>query len=111
MKHSTEAYLDKGARVVIPCGWCFEIPPGFYGEVKSRSGAAKRGLVVVPGTIDSDYRGEVAILVEAHDDVTIKHGERIAQLVIQPVARCEVQVVEELGETVRGAGGFGSTGR
>jgi dUTP pyrophosphatase len=103
--------IDEGETMVIPCGWCFEIPPGFQGRVLSRSGTAKRGIVVVPGTIDSDYRGEVAMLVEARDHITIRHGERIAQLVVQPVARCEVQVVEELGETVRGAAGFGSTGR
>jgi dUTP pyrophosphatase len=105
-----------GARVAVPTGLILEIPDGWEGQVRPRSGLAIRhGLTVVnaPGTVDSDYRGEVKVLlinlgVEA---VTIERGDRVAQLVVVPVARAEFAAAIDLGETARGPGGFGSTGR
>jgi dUTP pyrophosphatase len=91
-----------------------EIPEGFEGQVRGRSGLAFRfGVVGYNGTIDSDYRGEIkALLFNFGDDpVTIRRGDRIAQLVISPVARVELERVEELSDSVRGENGFGSTGR
>jgi dUTP pyrophosphatase len=91
------------------------IPPGYEGQVRVRSGlATKHGVVVpnAPGTIDSDYRGElkVALLNLSRDPFEVTHGMRIAQLVIAPIVRAEFRIVEELGQTLRGSGGFGSTG-
>ena len=90
-----------------------EIPPGYEGQVRPRSSMGKRGLVAVLGTIDSGYRGEIGVVLHNHGRFSeeIKHDERIAQLVIVPVASCEVVECDELSETERGAGGFGSTGK
>jgi dUTP pyrophosphatase len=103
-------------RARIPTGLVFAIPPSFEGQVRPRSGLASRtGLTVLnaPGTVDSDYRGEVQVLVVNLSDaaVTIAPLERVAQLVIAPVARAELVVLAELDPTPRGAGGLGSTGR
>ncbi len=103
-------------RVRVPTGLAIAIPPSFEGQVRPRSGLAERtGLTVLnaPGTIDSDYRGEIAVLLVnlGAASVTIEPMERIAQLVIAPVARAELIAVEELESTARGAGGYGSTGR
>lgn len=100
---------------VFPTGWALAIPSGFEGQVRVRSGlATKHGIVVpnAPGTIDSDYRGElkVALLNLSRDAFEVTHGMRIAQLVISPVARAEFKMVDELSQTRRGTGGFGSTG-
>lgn len=108
--------LRPGERRMIPCGIAVAIPRGFEGQVRARSGLAKSfGLAVVnsPGTIDSDYRGEIgALLINLGDRAaTIRHGDRIAQLVISPVARMPIREVETLDETARGEGGFGSTGK
>lgn len=102
-------------RVVIPTGLIIEIPEGYEGQVRPRSGLAlKKGITVLnsPGTIDSDYRGEVKVILInlGNEEVVIERGDRIAQLVISPVQRVEVVEVEELTETIRGEGGFGSTG-
>jgi dUTP pyrophosphatase len=102
-------------RVMVPTGLVFAIPPSFEGQVRPRSGLAARvGLTVLnaPGTVDSDYRGEVQVLLVNLGDapVTIGPLERIAQLVIAPVARAELVLVEQIGATARGAGGLGSTG-
>jgi len=91
------------------------IPSGFEGQVRPRSGLALRhgiSMVNTPGTIDSDYRGEVAVVMInlGQSVVKLERGERIAQLVVCPVARADVRIVESLDETVRGEGGFGSTG-
>jgi len=107
--------LEPGRIAVIPCGFAVAIPPGFEGQVRPRSGLATRHGVTVPnapGTIDSDYRGEVkvALINLGSDPYTITQGQRIAQLVIAPVARAMMVEVEELEGTARGAGGFGSTG-
>lgn len=108
--------LAPGERRLVPTGLSFEIPPGHEGQVRPRSGLAVRhgvALVNAPGTVDSDYRGEVKVVLVnlGAEPVSFARGERIAQLVIAPVVRAEVVLVDELAETGRGEGGFGSTGR
>ena len=108
--------LNPGERAMIPTGLSFEIPLGYEIQSRPRSGwAAREGLTVLntPGTIDADYRGEVKIILInlGKEPVTVKDQDRIAQLVIAPVILGDFKLVEELGETERGAGGFGSTGR
>lgn len=108
--------LAPGARAMVPTGLSVAIPEGYEIQVRPRSGlAAKHGLTCLntPGTIDSDYRGEIKVILInlGAEDFTIQRGERIAQLVLAPVTRLGWQEVSELGETARGAGGFGSTGR
>lgn len=103
-------------RALVETGLSMMLPPQFEAQIRPRSGlAAKFGVTVLntPGTIDSDYRGEIkVILVNLGDtDFTIERGERIAQMVIAPVTQCVLTQVNELDETERGAGGFGSTGR
>ncbi len=107
--------LQPGRRGLIPTGLCVAIPAGYEGQVRPRSGLAlKRGLGVpnAPGTIDSDYRGEICVILINWSDEpqTIERGDRIAQLVIAPVAHAAIDVVAELDDTLRGSGGFGSTG-
>lgn len=102
-------------RTAVPTGLALEIPPGFEIQVRPRSGLSlKKGITVVnaPGTIDSDYRGELKVLLVnlSTERVKIEPGERIAQLVLQRVEQAEWQTSEVLSETQRGAGGFGSTG-
>jgi dUTP pyrophosphatase len=111
-----EAPLHLGSleRARVPSGFAIAIPRGYEGQVRPRSGAAwKHGLSIpnAPGTIDSDYRGEVAVLLVnlGTEPVTIVPGQRIAQLVICPVARAELVEVESLDDTARGPGGFGHT--
>lgn len=108
-----EIWLESMERVLIPTGLAVEIPEGFEGQVRPRSSVSLKGLHVALGTIDSDYRGEIKIVVmnlDAHTQV-IKQGDRIAQLVIAPVSRVIPVEVEKLSETTRGSSGFGSTGR
>lgn len=110
--------LAPGERVAIPTGLALEIPTGFEGQVRPRSGLARRAgitLVNTPGTIDSDYRGEVTVLLVnlGQEKQTIVPGDRIAQLVIAPAPQVELEEVPdtaELSATARGAGGFGHTG-
>ena len=107
--------LKPGARFAVPTGLAFALPEGFEGQVRPRSGlAAKQGVTCLntPGTIDADYRGEVKVILInlGEEDVHIRRGDRIAQLVIAPVVQGRWQEVESLEETARGAGGFGSTG-
>ncbi len=107
--------IGSGERVMIPTGLKMEIPAGYEGQVRTRSGlAATRGLVVLnsPGTIDADYRGEVKVILMnlGSEPLTINRGERVAQLVIAPVTRVAITEVEDVDETIRGSGGFGSTG-
>lgn len=102
-------------RFPVPTGLCLELPPGFEGQVRPRSGLAlKQGITCLntPGTIDADYRGEVKVILVnlSKDKVTVKRGDRIAQLVIAAVARASVIEAEELTGTARGSAGFGSTG-
>ncbi|MEQ9506715.1 MAG: dUTP diphosphatase [Hyphomonas sp.] len=108
--------LAPGARAMVPTGLSVAIPEGYEIQVRPRSGlAAKHGLTCLntPGTIDSDYRGEIKVILInlGSEAFTIQRGERIAQLVLAPVTQLGWQQVSELGETERGAGGFGSTGR
>lgn len=107
--------LTPGARALIPTGLHMAIDPGFEVQIRPRSGLAlKHGVTLVntPGTIDSDYRGPVGIILINHGDTvfTINHGDRIAQMVLAPAQQAEFEAVDSLGETERGAGGFGSTG-
>ena len=107
--------LAPGERTLVPTGLRLEIPPGFEGQVRPRSGLAlKRGLTVLnaPGTIDADYRGEVGVILInlSQEPQRLEPGERIAQLVFAPVARAELVEVECLTDSHRGTGGFGSTG-
>ncbi len=102
-------------RALIPTGFIFEIPEGYEGQVRPRSGLAiKKGITVLnsPGTVDSDYRGEVKVILInlGREEVVIERGERIAQMVIAPVSRAHLIEVEEVSATARGDGGFGSTG-
>lgn len=102
-------------RSVVGTGLFIELPIGYEAQVRPRSGlAAKKGITVLnaPGTIDADYRGEIGVILVnlSNEDFTIQNGERIAQLVIAKHDRAEWVAVEELSETVRGEGGFGSTG-
>jgi dUTP pyrophosphatase len=108
--------LSPGARVLIPTGLRLEIPSGYEGQVRPRSGLAlKQGLTVLnsPGTIDADYRGDVGVILVnlSEQDQRIEHGDRVAQLVFAPVIQAQWVEVETLGESDRGAGGFGSTGK
>jgi dUTP pyrophosphatase len=103
-------------RTAIPTGLAIKLPDGYEAQVRPRSGLARdHGITLVnsPGTIDSDYTGEIVVLVINHGDraVRIEPGQRIAQLVIAPVVQAELVEVSELPATARGAGGFGSTGR
>lgn len=107
--------LRPGAIVRVPTGWCVEIPPGFEGQIRARSSIAGKGIIVpnAPGTVDWDYRGEIQVLLMnlTRDDFDIDHGDRIAQLVICPVEKAKIEVVDVLTKTQRGSGGFGSTGK
>jgi dUTP pyrophosphatase len=109
--------LDPGARALVPTGVAIALPSGYAAFIHPRSGrAAKEGLSMVnaPGTIDAGYRGEIQVILINLDKVrpiNIKRGERIAQLIVQEVARAEFVEVEELPGTSRGEGGFGSTGK
>ena len=107
--------LAPGARHAVASGLALAIPAGFEVQVRPRSGLAlKHGITVpnTPGTIDSDYRGELKVILINHgsDPFEVRRGDRIAQLVLAPVTRATWLVAEELGETARGEGGFGSTG-
>jgi dUTP diphosphatase len=104
-----------GARAAIPTGLAFAIPPGFEGQVRPRSGLARKlGITLpnAPGTIDSDYRGEVLVLLLnlGSERYLVAPGDRIAQLVIAPIVIAELEEAATLDETVRGSGGFGHTG-
>jgi dUTP pyrophosphatase len=104
-----------GRRALVPTGLVFELPDGFEGQVRPRSGLAfKHGITCLntPGTIDSDYRGEVKVLLVnlGDDEFTVTRGMRIAQMVVAPVTRVTLEERHHSGSTARGAGGFGSTG-
>jgi len=111
-----DVVLAPGARALIPTGIAIAIPPGYEGQVRMRSGLAlKQGLTLLnaPGTIDSDYRGEVRVILAnlGSEPATLRRGDRIAQLVFAPVARARLERVAELPATERHDGGFGSTGK
>ena len=103
-------------REIVPTGLRVEIPPGFEMQIRPRSGLAmKYGITLpnTPGTIDSDYRGPLGVLLVnlGADPYVVKHGERVAQLIIAPVVQARFEMAEALSDTHRGSGGFGSTGR
>lgn len=105
-----------GSRLLVPTGLRMEIPFGFEVQIRPRSGLAyKHGISIpnAPGTIDSDYRGELGVLLINLGDDTfhIAHGDRIAQMIVAPVVQADFAIFDSLDETVRGAGGFGSTGK
>ena len=107
--------IPAGKYAMIPTGLFFEIPEGYEVQVRPRSGlAAKNGVTVLntPGTIDSDYRGEIKVILInlGEKDFVINSGDRIAQMVIAPVTQASFEITDKLSDTERGAGGFGSTG-
>ena len=116
------AYLDEaltlnpGERALVPTGMRMEIPPGYEGQVRPRSGLAlNQGLTVLnaPGTIDADYRGDVGVILinTSKTTQTLEPGDRIAQIIFAPVTRAQLVEVEELADSARSSGGFGSTGQ
>lgn len=112
----TPVVLAPAARVLVPTGLAIEIPPGFEAQLRPRSGLALRHGITLPnspGTIDSDYRGEVQVILAnlGSEPFTIQRGDRIAQMVIAPVAHVVLVETTALSESQRGAGGFGHTGR
>jgi len=112
----TNVTIAPGKRALVGTGLAIALPRGFEAQVRPRSGlAAKHGVTVLnaPGTIDEDYRGEIKVILINHGDepFVVKSGERIAQLVIAPVARVTLDEQSTLEDSVRGAGGFGHTGR
>lgn len=107
--------LAPGARAAIPTGFAIALPDGYEAQVRPRSGLAKNHGVTVlnaPGTVDCDYRGEIAVLLvnHGHETLEISRGMRIAQLIVAPVVQIMLEEIGELSETARGSGGFGSTG-
>lgn len=112
---SDDIVIPPGGRAIVPTGLRFEIPEGYEIQVRPRSGlAAKSGVTVLnaPGTVDSDYRGEVKVILAnlGSEDFVVRGGDRIAQLVLAPVTRARFVSSESIGKTGRGEGGFGSTG-
>jgi dUTP pyrophosphatase len=108
--------LAPGERAVVPTGFALEVPAGYEVQVRPRSGlAAKHGITCLnsPGTIDSDYRGPVGVVLVnlGHEPFVVRRGERIAQLIVAPIVQAEFREVQALAGTARGQGGFGSTGR
>ncbi|HSH70544.1 MAG TPA: dUTP diphosphatase [Deferrisomatales bacterium] len=110
-----DAEVRPGERVGVGTGMAIALPDGYEAQIRPRSGlAARHGVTLVntPGTIDADYRGEIRVLLINHGEeaFSVRRGDRIAQMVVAPVTRATWREVEALAETVRGAGGFGSTG-
>jgi dUTP pyrophosphatase len=116
------AFLDKPVllkpfeRKLIPTGLYVEIPHGFEAQIRPRSGLAlKKGITILntPGTIDSDYRGEIGVILInlSQEDFVVENGERICQMIVAPFTKVEWQLSDSLGETIRGEGGFGHTGK
>lgn len=108
--------LEPGMRALVPTGLRIEIPAGYEVQIRPRSGLAlKHGITLpnTPGTIDADYRGPLGVILmnAGQEPFAIRHGERIAQMVVAPVLQARFEQVESLSDTERGAGGFGSTGR
>ena len=110
-----ELTLLPGARALVPTGFAISLPEGYEAQVRPRSGLAIRSGVTclnTPGTIDADYRGQVQVVLAnlGSEPIVIRRGDRIAQLVVAPVSRAAFELVEDLPATLRGEGGFGSTG-
>ncbi|WP_120632453.1 dUTP diphosphatase [Ruegeria sp. EL01] len=116
LPNGTPIVLEPGQRALVPTGLRIEIPLGYEVQVRPRSGLAlKHGITLpnTPGTIDSDYRGPLGVILmnAGQERFEVTHGERIAQLVMAPVVQAAFELADALGDTERGAGGFGSTGR
>ncbi|MFW5726757.1 MAG: dUTP diphosphatase [bacterium] len=114
-KLDSEVSIGPLERTLVPTGLYMELPPGYEAQIRPRSGLAyKHGISVLnsPGTIDADYRGEIKVLLVnlSNETFTIRHGDRIAQMVVAAHAQVEWEETDVLGETKRGAGGYGSTG-
>ncbi len=112
---TNEIIMKPMERTIVPTGLFMEIPVGYEAQVRPRSGLAiKKGITVLntPGTIDADYRGEIMVILInlSNETFVVKHGERIAQMVIAAHEQAQWELVEDLSETKRGSGGFGSTG-
>ena len=112
---NTKIYIDPGKSVVIPTGLALSIPKGYEVQIRPRSGlAAKKNISVLntPGTIDADYRGEIKVILVnlGKDSFEVENGLRIAQMVVCPVVQAQLEEINDLSETERGDGGFGSTG-
>lgn len=112
---SEAAEVGPGETRIIKTGIALEIPEGWYGQIKSRSGLGAKGLIVTAGVVDSGYRGEVGVVVVNGNkgpagSFSFKPGDKIAQMIFLPVPHVEINITEELGGSVRGQGGFGSTG-
>jgi dUTP pyrophosphatase len=112
---NSDVVLEPGELKMIPTGFVIELPQGYEAQIRPRSGLAARhaiGVLNAPGTIDSDYRGEVKILVMnfGKDRFTVRRGDRIAQMIVAPYTRVSWDEVDKLNETDRGSGGFGHTG-
>ena len=110
-----DVIINSGDKALIPTGFSLSIPQGYEVQIRPRSGLAiKKGITILntPGTIDSDYRGEVKVVLInlSKDKFTVQNGERIAQMVVCPIVQVSIEEVKELSETNRGIGGFGSTG-
>lgn len=110
-----EAHIEPGSSLMVKTGISIELPAGTEGQVRPRSGLALKNQITLlnsPGTIDEGYRGEVGVIVINHSKQTfeVTKGMKIAQLLVKPVVRVEVEEVTDLSDTARGAGGFGSTG-
>ncbi len=107
--------IEPGEIVMVPCGLAMAVPVGYEAQIRPRSGLASRHGISIPnapGTVDSDYRGElmVSLINHGRSSFTVEPKMRIAQLIVAPVVHCVVEEAEELDETARGSGGFGSTG-
>jgi len=107
--------IEPGERAIVPTGLFMALPPGYEAQVRPRSGLAiKRGITVAnaPGTIDADYRGEVGVILVnlGAEPFEVTRGMRVAQMIVAPVTRADIAVTDELPDSERGAGGFGSTG-
>lgn len=116
LRAAEAAVIKAGKRGIVGTGLYIELPEGYEAQVRPRSGLAfKHGVTVLnaPGTIDSDYRGEIRVILMnlGEEDFAIEPGDRIAQMVFAPVTKAELETAAELGETARAEGGFGSTGR
>ena len=114
--NQTAVTISPGERLLIPTGFSLEIPSDYEIQIRPRSGLAiKYGITLLnsPGTIDSDYRGLVGIILinNVQDEYTVSHGDRIAQLIVSPVIQAVFQTIDNLSETTRGTSGFGSTGK
>jgi dUTP pyrophosphatase len=111
-----ELVIEPGARALVPTGLCIELPPGYEAQVRPRSGLAlDHGVLLpnAPGTIDADYRGELSVILlnAGREPFTVKRGDRIAQIVVAPATRVRWEAAARLGDTRRGTGGFGHSGR